>query len=139
MKGLIAAALIAAAPLIGHAGIVLTGTTFHVETIRGEKYVVGELAFKVYNPPISGEFYMTLQQFRPKMDEWQTQGKPAKKDVANTHVGETFTLRRYEPCGGNLSWRIRLFVAPGVAQDGTATAPETVYYPRKAGKQMDCR
>ena len=127
-------------------GINITGVTLRADKLtggphRGEWFALGEIAFHVVCPPIAGELDMRLQEFHPREDEWRTVGRAAKKDVSRGHVhrGEHFTLSRFEPCAGNLSWRIRLFVAPGIAEDGTHHGPMILYFPKKAGKQLDCR
>lgn len=122
-------------------GIEITAHSLHAERIKGQWLAEGEIGFKVCHKPRQGNLAMRIQEFHPREDRWANVGEPVNVDGANPihHDGSTFTMRRTVTCAGDLSWRIKLFVSPGIAYDGTATPPETFYFPRKAGRQLDCR
>jgi hypothetical protein len=125
-------------PQICNDNIVLRGVTLRADKIKGKWLVHAELTFHVYCVPKAGEFDMRLQEFRPSDDEWLTKGPAAKKDLTDTVPGENFSMRRSFECSGDLSWRIRLWISPGIADDGSHWPPETRYFPHKAGRQLDC-
>jgi hypothetical protein len=60
-------------------------------------------------------------------------------DLAGQPAGHQFTVSLSHICTGEANWRIRMFGSPGRAQSGQGIAPEVVYYPDDAGREMNCR
>jgi hypothetical protein len=119
-------------------GIVSFGAKLFKQDTGHLKFAIGHWTFITFCPPLRGGLDLRLQ-IKKAHDVWETRDVTNRNVSNNLRPGQKFTMIVSAPCGGEQSWRLRLYAEPGLSGNGDPYGPAIFFYPDREGKQLDCK